>query len=129
MFTDIRHWAKALFDWAEERGFDVNPVTDTYYELSKSTVVVYVNADEPFHWKVIAIRKDAFTGYHVVVDEGADLRVRVRHGCVGALKVVRFPQNAENSVKLVVATRGIATLMDEPLRSDLLASLGGEVVQ
>lgn len=129
MFTDIRHWAKALFDWAEERGFDVNPITDTHYELSKSTAAVYVNADEPFHWKVIAIRKDAMTGYRVVVDEGADLRVRVRHGYAGALKVVRFLQGAENSVKLAVATVDVATLMDEPLRSDLLARLGGEVVR
>lgn len=125
MFTDIRHWAKALLDWAEERGLDVNPFTDTHYELSKSTAAVYVNADEPFHRKVIAIRKDAMTGCHVVVDEGADLRVRVRHGYVGALKVVRFPQGTENSVKPVVATMGVATLMDEPLRSDLPASLSG----
>ena len=65
MFTDIRHWAKALLDRAEERGFDVAP------------------------------------------------------------RVVRFPRDTENSVKPAVATMDIATLMDEPLRSDLLAGLSG----
>ena len=129
MFTDVCHWAEALFDWAEARSFDIHPFMNTHYELSKSGVVVYINRDELFHWKVTATRKDSLSGYHVVVDDDADLRVRVRHGCVGALRVTQYPEDVENSVKLADATLDIAMLMDEPLRSDLMVSLGGEAVQ
>ena len=129
MFTDIRHWAKALFDWAEAQGFDIHSITNTHYELSKSGVVVYINVDELFHWKVTATRTAAMSGYHVVVDEDADLRVRIRHGYVGALKVAQYPKDVETGVKLADATLDIAMLMDEPLRSDLMVSLGGEAVQ
>lgn len=129
MFTDVRHWAKALLNWAVAHGFRLDTFTNTHYELSGHGAVVYINMDGPFHLKVTVTRRDTASGYHVVVDEDACFRVRVRNGSVGALRVVQYPRDIENSVKLADATMDVAMLMDEPLRSDLLVSLGGEAVQ
>lgn len=129
MFTDIRHWAKALLDWAEEHGLRSEYYTATHVDVRLPRGHLYINATDPFTWKVYTLSDEPLTRSHIVIDEDVDFSVRVRRGLVGALKTVRYRPGAGNAEKLVDSTRDIAVLMDGPLRRYFLARFsGGDVL-
>ena len=129
MFTDMRCWAKALLDWAEERGLRSEYYTPTYVDVALPEGHLYVNATGPFTWKVRTFPDGPLSRSHVVVDEDADFNVRVRRGPTGALKDVQYRSGAGNAEKLADSARDIAALMGGPLRQDFLAHFsGGDVL-
>lgn len=125
MFTDVRHWAKALLDWAEERGLRSGYYTAMHVDVMLPGGHLYVNATDPFNWKVRTFPDGPLSRSHIVVDEGGDFSVRVRRGPTGALKNVQYRPGAGNAEKLADSTRDIAVLMGGPLRQDFLARFGG----
>lgn len=128
MFTDIRHWAKALLDWAEERGLRSEYYTTTHVDVMLPGGHLYVNATDPVAWRVSTFPDGPLSRSHIVVDEGDDFSVRVRRGPTGALKTVQYRPSAGNAEKLADATRDIAVLMGGSLRQDFLARFGGDAL-
>lgn len=125
MFTDIRHWARALLDWAAEHDLRSEYYTTTHVDVRCPKGHLYVNATDPFAWKVLTLLDGPLSQSHTVIDEDADFNVRVRRGPVGALKTVRYRPGAGNAEKFADSARDIAALMDGPLRRCFLARLGG----
>ena len=128
MFTDIRHWAKALLDWAEERGLRSEYYTTTHVGVRLPRGYLYVNATDPSAWKVRTFPDGPLSRSHIVVDEGVDSSVRVRRGPTGALTSVQYRPGVGDAEKLADATRDIAALMDGPLRRDFSACFGGDAL-
>lgn len=52
MFTDIRHWAEALLDRAEERGLRSEYCTTAHVGVRLPRGCSYVNATDPSAWRV-----------------------------------------------------------------------------
>ena len=126
MFTDIRHWAKALLDWAEEHGLRSEYYTPTHVDVMLPGGHLYVNATDPFNWKVRTFPDGPLSRSHIVIDEGDDCSVRVRRGPTGALKDVQYRQGVGNAEKLADSAQDIAALMGGLLRQDFLARFSGE---
>lgn len=125
MFTDVRHWAKALLDWAEEYGLRSEYYTATHVDVRLPKGHLYVNATDPFDWKVRTLPDGPLSQSHIVIDEDADFSVRVRRGPTGALTSVQYCPGVGNAEKLADSTRDIAALMDGPLRRHFLAHFSG----
>ncbi len=125
MYTDMRSWAEALLDWAEERGLRSEYYTPTYVDVSLPGGHLYVNATGPSTWKVRTFPDGPLSRSHVVVDEDADSSVRVRRGPTGALKNVQYRPGVGDAEKLADSARDIAALMSGSLRRDFLARFGG----
>lgn len=124
MFTDIRHWSKALLRWAEERGLRSEDYTATHVGVRLPRGYLYVNATDPFAWKVRTLPDGPLSRSHIVVDSC----VRVRRGPTGALTSVQYRPGVGDAEKFADAARDIAALMDGPLRRDFLASFGGDAL-
>lgn len=125
MFTDVRHWAEALLDWAEERGLRSEYYTPTYVDVSLPGGHLYVNATDPSTWKVRTFPDGPLSRSHIVVDEYVDSSVRVRRGPTGALTSVQYRPGVGSAEKLADSARDIAALMGGALRQDFLARFGG----
>ena len=125
MFTDVRHWAKALLDWAGERGLPSEYYTPTHVDVRLPGGHLYVNMTDPLVCRVSTFPDGPLSRSHIVVDEGDDFSVRVRRGPTGGLKNAQYRPDAENAEKLVDSARDIAALMGAPLRQDFLAHFGG----
>lgn len=125
MFTDIRHWAKALLDWAEEHGLPSEYYTSTHVDVRLPGGHLYVNATDPFNWKVRTFPDGPLSRSHIVVDEDSGFSVRVRRGPTGGLKNVQYGPGAGNAEKLADSARDIAVIMGGSLRQDFLAYFSG----
>ena len=125
MFADVRHWAKALLDWAEEHGLRSEYYTATHIDVMLPGGHLYVNATDPAAWRVSTFPDGPLSRSHIVVDEGDDFSVRVRRGPTGALKTVQYCPSVGDAEKLADSAHDIAVLMSGSLRQDFLAHFSG----
>ncbi len=124
MYGNIRSWAEALIAWGEDFGL-VNHFTDTHCEVVLPDGRLYINMTNQNSWRVSTLKDWSMGEDHIVVDEIADRRLRVRRGPVGKLTVVQYDPGVEDSQKLTHASFYIAKLMGGPLRQNFLARFVG----
>lgn len=124
MYGDIRSWAEALIAWGEDFGL-VNHFTDTHCEVVLPNGRLYLNVINQNSWRVSTLKDGSLSEDHIVVDEIADRRLRVRRGPVGKLTEVQYDPGVEDSQKLTRASFDIAKLMGGPLRQNFLARFVG----
>lgn len=119
MYGNIRSWAEALIAWGEDFGL-VNHFTDTHCEVVLPNGQLYINMTNQNSWRVSTLKDWSMGEDHIVVDEVAGRRLRVRRGPVGKLTEVQYGPGVEDSQKLTRASFDIAKLLAGPLRTNFL---------
>lgn len=127
--NNIRSWAKAMLDWAEDRGFNTEHYTDTHTDTRLPGGHLYINSASKTGWKVYTFPDGSLDQDHIVVDEPAAPQIRVRRGPIGKLTDVHYSPAASDAQKLADASRDIADLIpDGLLRHDFLGRFIGDEV-
>lgn len=127
--SDIRSWIANLIIWCRRHGLEISRYTNTEAGVAFPLGMLYFNANDSASWKVSTFRNGPLDLDHFVVTEICGRGVRVRRGPVGHLKDVRYSPAIGDSRKLADASRGIAELLDEPLRAEFLDCFAGEATR
>lgn len=119
MYDNIRSWAEALIAWGEDFGL-VNHFTHTHCEVVLPGGRLYLHRTGQNSWRVSTLKDCSMDEDHIVVDETADRRLRVRRGPAGKLTEVQYDPGVEDSQKLTRASFDVTKLLAGPLRTNFL---------